>query len=60
MEGVSRRWLRREQGFQLIHVALAGGGVVAILVLQVDLLAGGLDWLADVLRSVAGQIDILW
>ena len=53
------RLIRRTDGSQLLPYTLVGGAI-ALLVLNADVVALALDRFADVLRTVAGHLDLIW
>ena len=53
------RLIRQTDGYQLLPYTLAGG-VVTVIVINVDRVAEGLYRSADLLRLVAGRIDFFW
>ena len=53
------RLIRQTDGYQLFPYTLAGGAVT-LIVINADRVAEGLDRFADLLRTVAGRIDLLW
>ena len=59
MKTLLLRLIRQTDGFQLLPYTLAGG-VVTLIVINADRVASGLDRFADLLRTVAGRIDLLW
>ena len=52
------RLIRQTDGYQLLPYTLAGG-VTTLILINADRVAEGLDRFADLLRTVAGRIDIL-
>ena len=57
MKTLMLRLIVETEGYQLAPFAV-GGGVLTVIILNVDRLAYGLDWFADLLRSVAALIDM--
>ena len=59
MKTFLRRLILETEGQQLIPYTLVGV-VVTLIVINADRVAQGLNLFADLLRTVAGQLDFLW